>query len=77
MIKVTELIYARATSLTLPLLDHVGQWYKESCSAGGAREVDSITGWEDLLEKEMATQYSCLENSMDREAWWGPSVEHN
>ena len=27
-------------------------------------------GWEDALEKEIATQYSCLENSMDREAWW-------
>ena len=27
-------------------------------------------GWEDPLEKEMATQYSCLEISMDREAWW-------
>ena len=28
-------------------------------------------GWEDLLEKEMATQpqYSCLGNPMDREAW--------
>ena len=28
-------------------------------------------GWEDPLEKEMAIplQYSCLENSMDREAW--------
>ena len=28
-------------------------------------------GWEDPLEKEMATplQYSCLENSMDRGAW--------
>ena len=25
-------------------------------------------GWENLLEKEMATQYSCLENSMDRGA---------
>ena len=25
-------------------------------------------GWEDLLEKEI--QYSCLENSMDRVAWW-------
>ena len=22
------------------------------------------------LEQEMATQYSCLENSTDREAWW-------
>ena len=26
--------------------------------------------WEDPLEKEMATQYSCLENPMDRRAWW-------
>ena len=25
-------------------------------------------GWEDLLEKGMATQISCLENSMDRGA---------
>ena len=29
-------------------------------------------GWENPLEKGMATQlqYSCLENSMDRRAWW-------
>ena len=29
-------------------------------------------GQEDPLEKEMAplSQYSCLENSMDRRAWW-------
>ena len=29
-------------------------------------------GWEDALEKEMATQvqYSCLENPMDGGAWW-------
>ena len=28
-------------------------------------------GWEDPLEKEMITHsYSCLENSMDRGAWW-------
>ena len=26
-------------------------------------------GWEDLLEEEMAT-YSCLENPLDRGAWW-------
>ena len=29
--------------------------------------------WEDPLEKGMAThssEYSCLENSMDRGAWW-------
>ena len=27
-------------------------------------------GQEDTLEKGMATQYSCLKNSMDRGAWW-------
>ena len=29
-------------------------------------------GWEDPLEKEMATQlqYSCLETPTDRGAWW-------
>ena len=32
-------------------------------------------GWEDPLEEEIMEeenplQYSCLENSMDREAWW-------
>ena len=29
-------------------------------------------GWEDPLEKEMAAhfQYSCLENPMDKGAWW-------
>ena len=26
--------------------------------------------WEDSLEKEMALQYSYLENATDREAWW-------
>ena len=31
-------------------------------------QVTSL-GQEDPLEKEMATQYSCLENPMDREAW--------
>ena len=32
---------------------------------------DRFLGWEDPLEKEMAThsQYSCLENPMDRGAW--------
>ena len=34
-------------------------------------QVQSL-GQEDPLEKEMATHssYSCLENSMDRGAWW-------
>ena len=27
-------------------------------------------GEEDLLEKEMTTQYSCLGNPMDRGDWW-------
>ena len=29
-------------------------------------------GWEDFLEKEMAIPFqdSCMENSMDRGAWW-------
>ena len=43
---------------------------KESaCDAGDG--VQSL-GWEDVLEKEMATQlqYCCLENSVDRRAWW-------
>ena len=31
--------------------------------------VESL-GWEDPLGKDMATQYSYLENSMDRGAWW-------
>ena len=30
-------------------------------------------GREDSLEKEMAPLYSCLENSMDREAWQAPA----
>ena len=35
-------------------------------------QVQSL-GWEDSLEKGMngtPLQYSCLENSMDRGAWW-------
>ena len=27
-------------------------------------------GWEDPLEEEGLLQYSCLENPMDRGAWW-------
>ena len=27
-------------------------------------------GWKDPLEKEMAIQYSCLENATDRGAMW-------
>ena len=43
----------------------------KSLSAMRETQVRSL-GREDPLEKEMATplQYSCLENSMDRGAWW-------
>ena len=41
---------------------------KESaCNAG---DPGLIPGWEDPLEKQMATQYSLLGNSMDRGACW-------
>ena len=35
-------------------------------------------GWEDPLEKDMATpiQYSCLENPMDGGAWWAIYIVH-
>ena len=35
-------------------------------------EVGSIPGWEDPMEKEMAThsKYPYLGNPMDRGAWW-------
>ena len=37
-----------------------------------AGDAGSIPGQEDPLEEEMAKplQYACLENSMDRGAWW-------
>ena len=43
---------------------------KNSLHARDRRDVGLILGWEDPLEEEMATQYSCLENSMDRRVWW-------
>ena len=50
------------------------QWVaqvEKSLPAVWETQVRSL-GREDLLEKGMAThfQYSCLENSMDRGAWW-------
>ena len=33
-------------------------------------------GWEDTLEEGMATQYSCLENLMDRGAWQASPQGH-
>ena len=39
-------------------------------NAGDTRVAGSISGQQDPLEEEMQPlQYSCLENSMDREAW--------
>ena len=38
-------------------------------SACNAEDPGSIPGLERSLEKGMALQYSCLENSMDRGAW--------
>ena len=36
-------------------------------------DMDFITGWggSSGIENGNPLQYSCLENSMDREAWWG------
>ena len=54
-----------------PLSCSCGSDGKElACNAG---DPGSILGQEDLLEKGMngnPLQYSCLENSMDRGAWW-------
>ena len=33
-------------------------------------EVPFMYSWEGPLEEEMALQYFCLENPMDRGAWW-------
>ena len=43
-------------------------------SACSVRDLGLIPGWEDPLEKEwLPTQYSGLENPMDRGAWAGYS----
>ena len=39
-------------------------------NAGDIRDVGSIPGSGRSLEEEVATQYSCLENPMDKGAWW-------
>ena len=53
-------------------------------NAGDLGDMDLITGLgrSSGIENGNPLQYSCLENSMDREAWWGYSqrgwqrVEH-
>ena len=37
-----------------------------TCNVG---DLGSTLGWEDPVEKEIATHSSCLENPMDRGAW--------
>ena len=39
-------------------------------NAGDIRDVGLIPDWEDPLVKGYSLQYSCLENPMDRGAWW-------
>ena len=51
---------------------------KESaCNAGGARDKGSIPGSGKFLGggRGNLLQYTCLENSMDRGAWWATACE--
>ena len=49
-----------------------GSAVKESaCNAGDTGDAGLIPGWEDPLRKKwLPNQVSCLENPMDRGAWW-------
>ena len=46
----------------------MAQWVKNA-RAMQETQVHSLI-WEDPLEEGIPFQYSCLENSIDREAWW-------
>ena len=58
----------------------LGEWVAKKKGSLVAQSVKNLPalqetwvrflGWEDPLEKKMATQYLCLENFMDRGAWW-------
>ena len=70
------LVNFRGTSLIV----HIGfsRWHggKEStCNAGDARDVGLIpgSGRSPGEGKDDPLQYSCLENSMGRGAWWAQS----
>ena len=39
-------------------------------NAGDLRDMGSIPGQEDPLEEGSPLQYSCLENPIERGAWW-------
>ena len=45
-------------------------------SAGGARNVGSILGRSPGVGNGNSFQYSCLENSVDRGAWWATARSH-
>ena len=49
-----------------------------SANAGDARDMGSIPGWgrSPGLGNCNPFQYSCLENSMDRGAWWAIGPVH-
>ena len=54
-----------------------GSVVKNLPAKGATGDMGSIPGQEDPLQEEMVThQCSCLENPMDRGAWWatGPGV---
>ena len=46
-------------------------------NAGDARDIGSIPGWGRSPREGNGNplQYSCLENPMDREAWWATVPE--
>ena len=46
-------------------------------NAGDARDIGSIPGWGRSPREGNGNplQYSCLENPMDREAWWATVLE--
>ena len=56
-----------ATSWTVAQTSLVAQWLRIRLPMWETWVLS--LDWKDPLEKEMALQYSCLENSMDRGAW--------
>ena len=55
--------------LVRALVSMVAQLVESVCSV---RDPDSIPGWGRFFGEGNGNQlqYSCLDNSMDREAWW-------
>ena len=65
--KFMSLLNRKFTCATSPL-DFPGGSVVKNLPAVQETQVWSL-GQEDLLEKEMALQFSCLENPMERGAW--------